>query len=213
MSLMKRAALLVAVVVLIGLGWFFAFRSERAYTNFPPSRGGNWVAFGDSLTSGQGASEGNDYPALLGKRLGVSIHNFGSPGATSSDALSKLGEVLNAHPKVVLLCFGGNDTLNGVSHSQTFQNLSEIIDTLHDGGAFVVLIGIRTASLRDKYRSEFKELAREKQVLYVPNILQGVLGDPRLMSDYVHPNDQGYAAIAARLEEILLPLLPELGPN
>lgn len=213
MSLMKRAVLLAAVVLFIGLGWLFAFRSERAYTNFPPSRGGNWVAFGDSLTSGQGASEGNDYPALLGKRLGVSIHNFGSPGATSSDALAKLDEVLNAHPKVVLLCFGGNDTLNGVPHLQTFQNLSEIIDTLHHSGAFVVLIGIRTASLRDKYRSEFKTLAREKRVLYVSNILQGVLGDPRLMSDYVHPNDQGYAAIAARLEEILLPMLPELGPN
>ncbi|MHC1769155.1 MAG: GDSL-type esterase/lipase family protein [Verrucomicrobiia bacterium] len=210
---MKRAVFLAAVVLFIGLGWFFAFRPEGAYTNFPPSRRGNWVAFGDSLTSGQGASEGNDYPTLLGKKLGVPIRNFGSPGATSSDALSRLGEVLNAHPKVVLLCFGGNDTLNGLPHSQTFQNLSEIIDTLHNSGAFVVLIGIRTASLRDKYRSEFKTLAREKQVLYVPNILQGVLGDPRLMSDYVHPNDQGYAAIAARLEEILLPLLPDLGKN
>jgi lysophospholipase L1-like esterase len=122
-------------------------------------------------------------------------------------------EVLNANPKVVLLCFGGNDTLQSVPHQQTFGNLAQIIDQLHQSGAFVVFIGIRTASIRDKYRSEFKKLAKEKRVWLVPNILEGVLGDPRLMSDYVHPNDQGYAAIAERLEKVLEPLLPELMPK
>ncbi len=47
-------------------------------------------------------------------------------------------------------------------------------------------------------------------MLLVPNILEGVLGDPRLMSDYVHPNDRGYAVIAERLESTLKPLLPAL---
>ena len=164
------------------------------------------------MTAGLGASDGADYPSILGKLLDVPILNFGTPGATSQDALGKVSDVLKADPKVVLLCFGGNDTLNGVPHEQTFQNVSQIIDQFHHAGAFVVLIGVRSASVRDKYSAEFKSLARQKNVLYVPNILSGVLGRPGLMSDYVHPNDQGYAAIAERLAKILRPLLPNLAP-
>ena len=206
---------LLALVLFVGMGpgLFFVLRPVPHFTNFPPGSGKTWVAFGDSLTAGYGASDGNDYPTLLGKRLGIPILNFGSPGATSHDGLSKIDEVVKIDPRVVLLCFGGNDTLNGVPHAQTFQNLAQMIDQLQNVGAFVVLIGIRTASVRDKYKSEFKHLAKTKRVLYVPNILEGVLGDPRLMSDYVHPNDQGYARIAERLEEALDPLLPELRPR
>ena len=50
--------------------------------------------------------EGNDYPTLLGKRLGFPILRFGSPDATTQDALGRLNDVLQANPKVVLLCFG-----------------------------------------------------------------------------------------------------------
>ena len=81
-----------------------------------------------------------------------------------------------------------------------------MIDAFHQSGAFVVLIGIRSASVRDKYSAEFKSLAKDRHVLLVPNILAGVLGKPDLMSDYVHPNDQGYAVIAERLEKVLEPL-------
>jgi lysophospholipase L1-like esterase len=205
--------MVLPVVSAVGLGVFFAIRAEPGYANFPPKNGRTWVAFGDSLTSGLGDSEGSDYPNLLGKRLGIPILNFGSPGATTQDALGKVDEMLDADPRVVLLCFGGNDTLQGVPHQQTFGNLVQIIDQLHQSGAFVVLLGIRTASVRDKYRAEFKKLAKEKRVLLVPNIPEGVIGDPRLMSDYVHPNDEGYAAIAERLEKALEPLLPALTAN
>lgn len=191
---------------------FYLFKPATSYANFPPATGKAWVAFGDSLTSGVGATEGNDYPILLGKRLGVPILNLGSPGQTTQDGVNRVPEVVQAQPRVVLLCFGGNDTLTSVPHAVTFANLARIIDDLHQAGAFVVLIGVRSASVRDKYSAEFKKLAREKKVLFVPNILGGVLGDPKLMSDYVHPNDQGYVAIAARLEDALRPLLPELLP-
>ncbi len=77
-------------------------------------------------------------------------------------------------------------------------------------GSFVVLIGIRSASISDRYSSPFRKLAKEKHVLFVPNILSGILGTPHLMSDYVHPNEEGYNAIAERLEKILTPLLPQL---
>jgi acyl-CoA thioesterase I len=208
---MKRV-LAVALCVVAIAGVFVAFRAEPGYVNLPPVNGKAWVAFGDSLTSGYGASEGSDYPTVLGTRLGVAIQNFGTPGATSQDGLAKVDDVLQANPKVVLLCFGGNDTLSGMPHPQTFSNLSQLIDQLQQAGAFVVLIGVHSASVRDKYRSEFRQLARRKRVLYVPNILEGVLGNPGLMSDYVHPNDQGYSVMAERLEKVLAPFLSELRP-
>ncbi len=89
-------------------------------------------------------------------------------------------------------------------------NIGTMIDRFNAHGSFVVLIGIRSASVRDKNESFFKKLAQEKEVLYVPNFLKGVLGDPSLMSDYVHPNDAGYEFFAARLEKILQPYLARL---
>jgi lysophospholipase L1-like esterase len=47
-------------------------------------------------------------------------------------------------------------------------------------------------------------------VLFVPDILDGVISSPSLMSDYVHPNDAGYAKIAERVEKALKPVLSKL---
>jgi len=206
---MKRfvfLAVLLSVVAAL-IVWFFR---SPGYTNFPPRSGTVWMALGDSLTAGFGASPGNDYPALLGKELGLEIINAGVTGHTTQDGLERLEEIARLKPKVVLLCLGGNDGLRGVPADQTFLNLGAIIDRLHQSGTFVVLIGVRSASLFDKNESRFKRLAKEKGVFYVPDILKGVFGNGRLMSDEVHPNDEGYAAIAQRLENELGPLMGQL---
>jgi hypothetical protein len=92
-----------------------------------------------------------------------------------------------------------------------FANIGTIIDRLQAHGSFVVLIGIRGPSLvGDANAKGFKTLAREKSVMYVPNILDGILSHPSLMSDYIHPNDAGYAKIAERLEKELRPLMPRI---
>jgi lysophospholipase L1-like esterase len=198
-------------VLLLAIG-FFVFRACRTttYTNFPPTATGDWIAFGDSLTAGFGASGGNDYPTLLSAKIGRKILNKGVPGETTENALNRVEGIVRMQPRVVLLCLGGNDALQQLPMDKTFANLSTIIDRLQAGGSFVVLIGVRSASIRDRYDKEFKKLAKEKHVLLVPNILSGILGTPNLMSDYVHPNDNGYKAIAERLEKILNPLLPKL---
>ncbi len=202
---------ILILIVLIAAGIFF-FRSCRkiAYTNFPPRATGHWIAFGDSLTAGFGASPGSDYPTWLSKKIGRPVLNMGIPGETTENALGRVEEIIRLQPRVVLLCFGGNDGLQQLPLEKTFANLSALVDRLQAGGSFVVLIGVRSASIRDRYNKEFKKLAAKKQVLFVPNILSGVLGSPNLMSDYIHPNDEGYKAIADRLEKILRPLLPQL---
>lgn len=203
-----RVALLAAV-----LGWGMGCARAPEWVNFPPPNAGEWVAFGDSLTAGYEMGAGQNYPAQLGARLGVRIRNAGVSGNTTHDGLARVAEVAAGRPRVVLLCLGGNDGLRRVGMAETFANLSAIIAELHGAGAFVVLIGVRSATLRDKYGAEFERLAKERRVLYLPNILDGLLGKPSLMLDQIHPNEAGYRVIAERLEKALRPCLPQLLPG
>src|SRR5215510_3105100 len=124
---MKRFVLMAALLGLVAALLIWNFRSP-GYTNFPPPSGTTWVALGDSLTAGFGASPGNDYPALLGKELGLRIINASLSGNTTQDGLERIEEIIRLNPKVVLVCLGGNDGLRGVPAEQTFQNLGAIID-------------------------------------------------------------------------------------
>lgn len=209
----KRILLIVAALLGVVIAVLWWRREGPNYVNFPPAAAGPWVAFGDSLTEGYGASAGQDYPALLSQRLGVPITNLGRSGDTTADGLKRLENLARLQPRVVLLCLGGNDSLNREPGKQTFANLATMIDRLHEGGSFVVLIGIRSASLRDRNEKHFKQLARDKRVLYVPDMLRGLAFKPLFMSDAIHPNDAGYQRIAERLEKSLRPLLPELTDN
>ena len=126
-TIKRFSFLLLGIAGLLVLWWKC---SSTRYVNFPPTASGPWVAFGDSLTEGYGASEGNNYPALLGNRLKITIINKGKIGDTTADGLQRLDEVLQLQPRVVLLCLGGNDSLNQESKKQTFANLAAIIDRL-----------------------------------------------------------------------------------
>ncbi len=206
MMISRRKLFLGAALALAALVRFL-WPASRNYVNLPPHAMGGWIAFGDSLTEGNGAAAGGDYPAQLSKRLGVVIQNSGVSGETSTDGLKRLPAVEQLSPAVVFLCFGGNDALRSLPREEMISNVGVMIDRLHARGSFVVLLGIRGASIvGDSNSGAFKKLAKEKRVLFVPDILGGIMGTPSLMSDYVHPNDAGYAKIAARIEEALEPV-------
>lgn len=210
MTISKRKLLILSVLALSLLAYWLWPGGHWRFQNLPPAVTGPWVAFGDSLTLGYGAGNGG-YPAQLSQRLGIPIQNLGEAGDTSADGLKRIATVEALAPRVALLCFGGNDVLQNVPRDQMFANISAMIDRLHARGSFVVLIGIRGPSLvGDANAKGFKSLAEEKEVMHVPNILDGILGTPSLMSDYVHPNDAGYEKIAERLEKELRPLLSKL---
>jgi acyl-CoA thioesterase-1 len=204
----RKIVLLVALAAgTLAVYWFVR---PVHYKNMPPTASGEWVAFGDSLTMGLGADPGHDYPTLLSQRLGIPIQNLGVGGDTTQSALSRMEAALKLQPRVVLLCLGGNDGLQQRPASEMISNLSRMIGAFQQAGSFVVVIGVHSASLRDANASRFKKLAHEHKALYVSDILDGVLGSPSLMSDQIHPNDAGYAAIAERLDTILTPFLPRL---
>jgi len=211
MTISRKNFLLLSLIALAGFLYWLWPGGHWRVQNLPPTATGPWIAFGDSLTAGYGATEGGGYPAHLSKRLGIPIQNLGAEGETSVDGLKRISDVEALNPRVVLLCFGGNDVLQNLSRDQMFANIGAMIDRLHARGSFVVLIGIRGMNpVRDTNSKDFEKLAREKEVKHVPNILDGLISQPSLMSDYVHPNDAGYDKIAERLEKELKPLLPKL---
>ena len=210
-TISRRSLLLLSISAVAALAFWLWPSANWRYRNFPPTADGPWVAFGDSLTSGYGASEGGSYPAQLSRLWGIPIENMGVPGETSADGLRRISQVEALNPRVVLLCFGGNDVLQNLPRAQMFANVGAMIDRLQARGTFVVLIGVRgTGVLSDANAKGFEQLAREKEVKFVPNILDGLLTQPSLMTDYVHPNDAGYARIVERLNDELKSLLPKL---
>ena len=208
---MKWIVAMVGVGAFVGALLWLTGGNDGPFANDPPTATGPWVAFGDSLTEGFGASREESYPAAFSKLTGIKVVNHGVSGDTTQDGLNRVEQSAAMKPRVVLLCLGGNDTLRQIPRETTFANLEKLIDRFHHEGSFVVLIGVRSASLlRDKNDDWFEELAERKQVLLLEDILDGVMFNRALMSDQLHPNAKGYARIAERFAMELEPYLPRL---
>lgn len=172
------------------------------------SRGTAIICFGDSLTAGAGASQGHDYPRLLAEALGMPVINAGVGGETTRDALRRLEtDVLAKDPRLVIVEFGANDFLQQLPWEETFANLEMIVRRIQERGAMVVLVGVQPGLLGDAARSEYRKVARARRAGFVPNILEGILTNPTLKSDQLHPNDAGYEKIAQRILKVVKPLL------
>ena len=173
------------------------------------SRGSNIICLGDSLTSGEGAEPGQDYPSLLTGYLDRKVINAGVSGDTTGDVLKRIEkDVLEQDPQMVIVILGGNDFLQKIPVEKTFQNLERIVDLIQHRGAAVTLAQVKTGLLNDSYLNGFKNLTRQKKTLLIPDILKGIIGNPDLMSDTIHPNAKGYAIMAKRIYDEIKPYLP-----
>ena len=172
------------------------------------SRGESVVCFGDSLTEGVGAGSGEDYPSILAREIAQPVINAGRRGDTSADGLARLDrEALERNPRLVIVLFGGNDFLRKIPLSETKKNLAAIVKRIHDRGAMAAVAGLRLGLFADEYGPMFREIAEQNGALYIPEVLKGILNDPSLKSDGVHPNGAGYRLMAARIAARVKPLL------
>lgn len=199
------------LVLIILIGGFFTYRyffpGEYPIINARPS-GEQIICFGDSLTYGIGAKPGRDYPSRLSELVGQPVINAGVPGDTTADGLARLEtDVLSRSPRIVLITLGGNDLKNGVPKKKAFANLGRIVKTIQQHGALVVLGGVDFPFWGKGFGEAYKTLAREQGTLLVPNVLEGLLGNPKRMSDTIHPNSKGYRIMARRFYQLIAPYL------
>lgn len=194
-----RWQLVAAAILIIALAWWLWPSSLRNVTNLD-SRGTSVVAFGDSLTAGYGVAAEESYPDELGELTGIEIVNSGVSGDTTEAALSRVSDdVLSYQPRIVIVGLGGNDFLRRVPIDTTEQNLREIVRRIQAGGAMVVLLGFRFPSFGPSYEKMYERIADEEGCLLIPDVLDGILNDPALKSDDIHPNARGYSVMAARV--------------
>ena len=206
---------LASLILSLGLA-FFACARGNPYKNIRnlDSQGTTVVCLGDSLTEGVGADKGEDYPSILARRLAYPVINSGRRGETSSDALVRIeADVLAHNPRLVIVLLGGNDFLQQIPLSETRSHLGEIIRRIHEGGAMVVLVGMRLGLFTDQYGSLYSEIAEKHRALLIPEALKGILSDPQLRSDPIHPNAAGYRVLAEKILDSIKPLLAEAERN
>ena len=164
------------------------------------SRGTNIIAFGDSLTAGLGAQPGEDFPSRLSKLIETPVINAGVSGDTTDMALERIDrDVLSHDPRIVIVGLGGNDFLRSVDIATTERNLRSIVRRIHGAGAMVVLLGFRFPSLNLDYEKMYTRVADDEGCLLIGRMLRGIITDPSLKSDEVHPNARGYEIMAERV--------------
>lgn len=166
------------------------------------------ICFGDSLTEGVGASQGEDYPSVLSRLIAAPVVNAGHRGDTTADALNRLArDVLEKNPRLVILLLGGNDFLRQVPVGDTRKNMETIVQRIQERGAMVVITGMKLGLFTDEYGAMMENIAEKFGALLVPQITKGILTDSKLKSDPIHPNGAGYRLIAERIAEKIKPLL------
>ena len=148
-----------------------------------------------------------DYPSQLSRMIAGPVINAGVSGDTTARALQRLErDVLSKSPDIVLITLGGNDLKNGVARDVAFDNLKTIVESIQITGARVIVGGLRFP-MRDRgFGRAYQELADETGAVLIPNIFEGIMGNRKLMSDPIHPNDAGYKIIAERFYEAILQL-------
>jgi lysophospholipase L1-like esterase len=135
------------------------------------------------------------------------VVNAGRSGDTTFEAIARLNhEVIALQPRLVIITIGGNDILNKIPSETVAANLAAIVMPLHAAGAMVAFVDISPPA--GGWTMKFlKRQNREMGVLNLEGIMDDIWKNPELMSDSVHPNDKGYALIAERIAEKIMPHL------
>ncbi len=176
------------------------------------------VCFGDSLTAGAGVDPDQAYPAYLQQLLDragyeYKVVNAGVSGNTTKDGIDRLDEVVQMHPQIVVVEFGGNDGLRGLSTTQAQQNLDTMVRVLKANGTKVALAGITLpaqygGAYVQSFNAMFPTIATRYHVPLLPFVLQDVYGVPGdIQEDGIHATAKGNQQVAINIEHLVMPLL------
>lgn len=162
------------------------------------------LAFGDSLTHGNGVQEQNSYPAILKKLTGREVINAGVSGEVSQAGLRRLPPLLERyHPQLLILCHGGNDILRKMDLNQMAANVKAMIRLAQEKNIPVVLLGVPRFGLFPSSAEQYKEIAKTTGVVFIEDLVPEILGDNSLKSDTVHPNKDGYRVMAETIYHVM----------
>lgn len=187
---------------------FLAACSDGTLKQSALPAGSKVLILGDSLSYGTGAKQGEDYPTLLARATGWEIVNAGVPGDTTAAGLERMPALLAQHqPALLIVELGGNDFLHQLPSHQTEGNLKAIVTQA--AGTKVLLLAIpefsplmaAVGNLSD--HPMYERVADETHTPLIAEVFSEVLSERALKADQVHPNGDGYAQVATKLEASL----------
>ena len=180
------------------------------------------VAFlGDSISSGLHLPADQAFPAhvqrlLLERGLPFRLINAGVSGDTTAGGLTRTDWLLQQSPDVLVVEFGANDGLRGISVDSMRANLEGIVAKARAAECPVLLLGVRVPpSLGQEYSEQvaaiYHELAGQYGLAFVPFFMEGVGGVKEFtLPDGLHPNALGHERLAENVEASLARMLQDV---
>jgi acyl-CoA thioesterase-1 len=162
------------------------------------------------------------FPALIQEKidslgLPYNVVNAGLSGETSAGGLRRVDWVMQQEVDIFVLELGGNDGLRGIDPENTKKNLAGIIEKVRaaDPDVKILLTGMEAPpnlgqAYTSQFRQVFRDVSRQKNVKFLPFILEGVAGNPELnLPDGIHPTAEGHQILAENVWGSLRPMLDE----
>lgn len=170
----------------------------------------------------------SSYPKFLANRLKIKVYNEGYVGAKISRALELVDDsVLSKKPALVLLEFGANDFIQGISVDSAETQLNRLAGKLRSHGCTVVLVSFFNPDMINRvapdypllsqkdlalaYYAMFQRVAQKVSLEMIDYPLKGIFGNTGLMSDSFHPNGQGYKKMEDNISRALMNTLSRNG--
>jgi len=183
---------------------------SKSPTQVAIPRGATVLAFGDSITHGTGAAQGEDWPTLLAAMTGWNLVNAGVPGDTAQAGRARIASMLSQHqPALVIVGLGGNDFLRRRAADQVKEDLRDILRQIKATGTPAAMLAVPAPSLLAAVASSlsdaplYQALAEEEGVVLVGDVISTVLSDNALKADPIHPNAEGYRRMAEGIYKAL----------
>lgn len=193
-------------IVLIGLILLINACSESPLTLPELPENAVILAFGDSLTYGSGASDGDDYPRVLSELISREVINEGLPGEISQAGAQRLPTLLDEyHPDLLILIHGGNDMIRKIPDQETITHLKSMIADAQERNISVIIMGVPKPALFLLNSAEFYQNMAEQHAIPADLItLPELLSRPEYKSDPIHLNPAGYRKLAEKIRDLLI---------
>ena len=185
-----------------------------------PNRPGVYMGFGDSITAGEGSSDGSGYRARLETQLQqhfgrARVLDEGISGSRTPRGVERIADSLGAdRPAYTLILYGTNDWNTGACRDafpcDTLDNLRSMVQAVKASQGLPVLAtvtpvnpGAGAAVERNAWVDRMNDLIRplaRQEGAALADLHAALLRQPDLRAlfrDALHPNDAGYAIIAA----------------
>ena len=224
MTQMQRTALVI--VLLIGAPFTAHAQPGSTVAGTPtlntvdPSSAERAVlVLGDSISAGYGIQREQGWVHLLDQALAQREDNWKAvnasiSGETTGGGLARLPGVLSEHnPDIVVIELGGNDGLRGYPVNKIRANLKAMVDLVQASGATPMIVAMRIPPnygprYTQAFDQVFGEVAKAKETLYVPFLLEKVaLADNLMQEDGIHPTAEAQPLLLDAVWRSLEPLL------